>query len=198
VERNFAPLVPSQRTIQKPGFVKYGNTKWYADKRIYMDLKAAVIAALREAGRGDQDWRCVIYRWCEETYWGTSCFNYNIGNIHAHPWATRESILSGYVWSDAGADGMTIIRDDGEIVGEYAFSGLASWLRYEGQWLQRNGYQGALDGMRAGGIEGLMQVCQAEMSRGYAAHTTVAEDQHAARNYWAISLHAMGADWGRE
>jgi hypothetical protein len=194
VDTVWAPLCEAQRVARGTVADVSPRThfaKWYANAAIYRATRDAVKAALQASGRGDEDWRCVLYRWANETLWGTEIVNGNLGNIHGRPYATRESILAGNVWTSLtpGPTGASIVHDDSQVVVEYAFDSLAAWCAYEKAWYERCGYQGVLDGYRAGELVGLLQASEAAMRRGYAAGGTVAGDAANCRGYWGDPPH---------
>ena len=204
VPMRFDPIVPEQRDANGR------NQKWYTTRERYLALKSAVKAGLAASGRGDEDWRCVVYRWADETLWGVSCVNGNIGNIHYKPYATPDSIRQGTVYLDPavtpGATGAVVLTDDGQVVVELAFDTLTDWLRYEKAWYLRNHYDGVIAGYQQGGLGGLLLASETAMRRGYSAAGTVADDAHKCRMFWGApegedrpwsGAKILGADWAR-
>jgi hypothetical protein len=205
------PLVPAAYTPIDPAQVGAGGdsiggiSKWWTSRSLYRTFGATVRAALSAAGRGDEDWRCVIFRWGTESNWGTRCFNMNCGNIHAKPYGTLAGILAGNIVIDPSwqnVAGGAIVNDNGQIVVEYAFNSLADWCRYEKQWLLKYNYNPTIAGFQQGGLDGLKAAILYEDQRGYAEGGNPVRGQQYCENFWYRARWSgqsvLGNEWTRD
>lgn len=185
------PIVNPNRTIwsnlqRNGGRGNSGEVCW--SKPAFIDWLAQARTFLAAAGRGSEDVRCSTARWCIESGWGTNCWNYNLGNIKARPFATADTISAGYVYTQSTwAQELYILKDnDQSIDGYYGYPDFGTYCGAEAAVFQ-NHYQGCLEAFQQGELAGLLAGGAIQIRNGY-KDSTIAGDAHELTNVWQSSL----------
>ena len=162
----------------------------HRSKQDMINILTALKAYLTQAGRGDEDVRCVYALYVKESgYRLGSIWNYNFGNHKAFGIAGSEATLTAGIphvfTSNPNVSGIWIAQGRHENASEpyWAFESPAHWFRHEREWFVRNGYDGVLAGYRQGGLAGLLAADVAFATKGY-SYATVAGRQASSRAYW--------------
>lgn len=167
-------------------------------------IKTALRSGLASSGRSSEDWRCVYFLHTYETANYRAMWNFNTGNRKQIPLASEESIREGFVYlRSTVASGVFGLIDRVRSFDLYAsFSNFTDGLRGEREWLERNGYNGVLEGYQRGGFDGLRSAIEFAARRGYwgtAAKATPAIRARVAnaRAWWERNARLYGTTWER-
>lgn len=157
--------------------------------------------AMRDAGRGDEDVRCMMLRTAIESGWirrGRS-FYFNMGNIKAqnHVWSTsRADAKAGRnLKCDIGDSAVIFILKDRlrSTDGYPGFRSLGDYLRFDKRVLERR-YPAALAGYRRGGKEGAVEAETSFGRGGYSSEGTVSR-LATLEGYWLRQRVMFGEAW---
>lgn len=155
-------------------------------------------AAMREAGRGDEDARAVLFLHALETGWFRCCYNWNLGNRKVRPHCDPAMIREGYVYTtNQNTDCVYILRDQARSIDFYpGYVSLASGLREEKAFFERYpAYHGVIDAYRRGGVEGCIEASAIMQRAGYSPRDPAREAE--IRGYWRRCGGGRLEDWVR-
>lgn len=202
------PILGASLTQPVPGYTDWhriGVTKDGVDGCL-----SVLRAALQDAGRGDEDVRCVLYRMAEETswldghMWGWNPMNFKAPGVYASS-ATVLDAGGGYVLDThyPSASHIFLLVDRLQSFDAYyGFDTFGDGLQSAAQWFERNGYNsGASGGVRgayiAGDKDGLTASEIILAQRGFSTGYTVAAAQVRPGRFWDRCAALCGATWVR-